>query len=139
MINTFTGPKEAPATIRDVARLAGVSTATVSRVVNDTGDVSGQTRTSVLAAIAKLKYRPNAHAANWDERMVVFQGSVIFMCPFRPSGIRRLISDPGTDTQIERRQTGLFHFQEDEYSRVSRLVTNLSVNQEKLEGIADLC
>src|ERR1035437_549093 len=49
MINTFTGPKEAPATINDVARLAGVSTATVSRVVNDTGDVSGQKRTSVLA------------------------------------------------------------------------------------------
>jgi hypothetical protein len=63
MINTFTGPKEAPATIRDVARLAAVSTATVSRVGNDTDDVSGQTRTGVLAAIAKLEYRPDAHAA----------------------------------------------------------------------------
>jgi hypothetical protein len=71
--------------------------------------------------------------------MVVFQGSVIFMCPFRSGRNRRLISDLGADTQIERRQTGLFHFQEDECSRVSRRVTNLSVNQEKLGSIADLC
>ena len=46
----------------DVARLAGVSHQTVSRVVNDHPNVRPQTRESVLAAITKLAYRPNAAA-----------------------------------------------------------------------------
>jgi len=46
----------------DVARLAGVSHQTVSRVVNDHPNVRPQTRESVLAAISKLAYRPNAAA-----------------------------------------------------------------------------
>ena len=50
-------------TIRDVAKSAAVSTATVSRVVNGTGNVSGKTRTRVLTAISRLQYYPNAHAA----------------------------------------------------------------------------
>ena len=50
-------------TIKDVAELAGVSTATVSRVINGTGNVSGETRTRVLTAISGLQYYPNAHAA----------------------------------------------------------------------------
>jgi DNA-binding LacI/PurR family transcriptional regulator len=46
----------------DVARLAGVSHQTVSRVVNDQPNVRPETRDSVLAAISKLAYRPNAAA-----------------------------------------------------------------------------
>jgi hypothetical protein len=38
-------------TIQDVARLAGVSTATGSRVANDTSNVSGEIRTKVMAVI----------------------------------------------------------------------------------------
>jgi LacI family transcriptional regulator len=47
------------ATIRDVARRAGVSAITVSRVVNNSGYVSEKTRAQVEAAIAELKYVPN--------------------------------------------------------------------------------
>jgi hypothetical protein len=50
-------------TVKDVAKLAGVSTATVSRVVNSTDHVSCETRTKVLAAVSKLRYLPNGHAA----------------------------------------------------------------------------
>jgi DNA-binding LacI/PurR family transcriptional regulator len=46
----------------DVARLAGVSHQTVSRVLNDQPNVRQQTRELVLAAISKLAYRPNAAA-----------------------------------------------------------------------------
>jgi DNA-binding LacI/PurR family transcriptional regulator len=46
----------------DVARLAGVSHQTVSRVVNDSPHVSAQTRTRVLAAMEQLGYRRNAVA-----------------------------------------------------------------------------
>jgi LacI family transcriptional regulator len=46
------------ATINDVARQAGVSKATVSAVINDSGTVKGSTRDRVLAAIDVLNYRP---------------------------------------------------------------------------------
>ncbi|MGJ3237579.1 MAG: LacI family DNA-binding transcriptional regulator [Anaerolineae bacterium] len=54
-----------PATMRDVARLAGVSQPTVSRVLNQkntTISISDETRDKVLAAIEQLEYRPNMHA-----------------------------------------------------------------------------
>ena len=46
----------------DVARLAGVSHQTVSRVLNGHPHVSAKTRADVLAAIRDLGYRPNAAA-----------------------------------------------------------------------------
>jgi LacI family transcriptional regulator len=49
-------------TLKDVAREAGVSAQTVSRVVNHRPDVSPQTRARVKAAIAKLGYSPNVIA-----------------------------------------------------------------------------
>jgi DNA-binding LacI/PurR family transcriptional regulator len=48
--------------LRDVADRAGVSTATVSRVLNGLEIVKGSTRARVLKAIADLKYHPNLHA-----------------------------------------------------------------------------
>ena len=49
-------------TIEEVARLAGVSTATVSRVLSRPEVVRNQTREQVIAAIAKLDYQPDAAA-----------------------------------------------------------------------------
>jgi len=49
-------------TIRDVARQAGVSVATVSRVLNNSALVSQETREAVMKAVAQLGYRPNANA-----------------------------------------------------------------------------
>ncbi|MEO2096950.1 MAG: LacI family DNA-binding transcriptional regulator [Brachybacterium sp.] len=53
-----------PATIRDVAHRAGVSTKTVSRVINRESYVAESTRTRVLRAIEALSYRPNPAAQN---------------------------------------------------------------------------
>ncbi|MFI1730056.1 LacI family DNA-binding transcriptional regulator [Streptomyces acidicola] len=50
------------ASIKDVAAEAGVSVATVSRVLNDHPSVSQEARTRVLAAVEALGYRPNAVA-----------------------------------------------------------------------------
>jgi LacI family transcriptional regulator len=50
------------ATINDVGKLAGVSKATVSRVLNETGQVKAQTREAVLAAMQQLGYQPNSLA-----------------------------------------------------------------------------
>ena len=49
-------------TIRDVARQAGVSSATVSHVINGTRYVSDAVRQRVIAAMKELNYRPNAIA-----------------------------------------------------------------------------
>jgi DNA-binding LacI/PurR family transcriptional regulator len=51
-------------TIRDVAREAGVSIATVSYVLNNSRSVGPQTRERVLEAARKLAYRPNITARN---------------------------------------------------------------------------
>lgn len=50
------------ATIYEVSRLAGVSLATVSRVMNQSAKVSEKTRKKVLDAMRELDYRPNSIA-----------------------------------------------------------------------------
>jgi LacI family transcriptional regulator len=54
----------AGATIKDVARLAGVSPMTVSRVVNGSKYVSNTTRHAVQHAVRELRYSPNLAARN---------------------------------------------------------------------------
>ena len=49
-------------TLEDVAKRAGVSTATVSRVINNSTNVRPATRARVLKAIRELNYTPNIHA-----------------------------------------------------------------------------
>jgi LacI family transcriptional regulator len=48
--------------IKDVAKLSGVSTATVSHVINKTRYVSDDTKRRVLGAIENVGYTPNIHA-----------------------------------------------------------------------------
>lgn len=56
-------PKPRP-TISDVARLAGVSISTVSRVVNDTAPVSPEVAERVRGAVQMLSYTPHQAARN---------------------------------------------------------------------------
>ncbi|MGW0609122.1 LacI family DNA-binding transcriptional regulator [Streptomyces sp. NPDC002788] len=51
-------------TLADVAREVGVSAKTVSRVLNEDGPASAETREQVLAAVAKLGFQPNLMARN---------------------------------------------------------------------------
>jgi LacI family transcriptional regulator len=54
--------KSGRATIKEVASAAGVSTQTVSRVINDRPDVSPETRKRVQEIIDQLGYQPSALA-----------------------------------------------------------------------------
>lgn len=50
------------ATIKDIAREAGVSIGTVDRVLHDRGMVSPETKARILDVMKELDYKPN-HAA----------------------------------------------------------------------------
>lgn len=66
------------ATIRDVATLAGVSVATVSRVLNESANVNECTKHRVQKAIEKLNYRPN------DVARSLFKGKSKMIALFVP-------------------------------------------------------
>ncbi|NND40490.1 MAG: LacI family DNA-binding transcriptional regulator [Silicimonas sp.] len=88
-----------PANIQDVARQAGVSTATVSRVLSNPKLVSEHTRSAVLEAIEKTGYRVNQAARNLRMKRA---GAVLVLVPNlgKPfySGILAGISDGFADS-----------------------------------------
>ena len=55
-------------TIKDVAKECGVSTQTVSRVINESRNVSEKTRKIVEDKIKELGYKPNLYAKNLSTR-----------------------------------------------------------------------
>ena len=82
------------ATIADVAKTAGVSTGTVSRVLNGRPGVKTQTKAQVLATIEELGYKPDAaarelsanqgkriglHVATGERRMVLIPYFMLFL------------------------------------------------------------
>ena len=67
-----------PPVMADVARLAGVSAQTVSRVLNDHPNVSARARGKVMAAISELGYRPNSAARTLVTRRTRTLGVVSF-------------------------------------------------------------
>jgi DNA-binding LacI/PurR family transcriptional regulator len=79
----------AAATIKDVAKKAGVGVGTVSRVLNDSEAVSQPTRHKVLSAIADLDYTPNTNARRLSLGKTM---AIAVIAPFftRPSVVERL-------------------------------------------------
>lgn len=65
------------ATMKDVAKRAGVSLITVSRVVNSSNHVGIETRSKVEAAIAELQYVPNTIARNLRSQQSDFLALVL--------------------------------------------------------------
>lgn len=63
--------------IKDIAQLAGVSTATVSRVINNSSSVREETRKMVLEVIKAKNYRPNVTAQNLAKKQTNTIGVVI--------------------------------------------------------------
>jgi len=65
------------ATIKDVAQEAGVSTATVSRVFNESGRVQSDTRDRVLGAARALNYVPNESARSLIRKKTQTVGVIV--------------------------------------------------------------
>ncbi|RKD29475.1 LacI family DNA-binding transcriptional regulator [Thermohalobacter berrensis] len=64
-------------TIDDIAKAAGVSSATVSRVLNNSGYVKDETREKVLKAIKELNYTPSAIARSLSKKKTNTIGVVV--------------------------------------------------------------
>ena len=63
--------------IKEIARAAGVSNATVSRVINDRGNVNEETRKRVEAVIKEFDYYPNARAQAFSTQKTMTIGAVL--------------------------------------------------------------
>lgn len=75
-------------TLDEVAKRAGVSRSTVSRVINNHPNVSAATRARVEAAIAKYSYRPHAVARSLATNRTHIVGMVV------PESVTKLFTDP---------------------------------------------
>jgi LacI family repressor for deo operon, udp, cdd, tsx, nupC, and nupG len=91
-------------TIRDVARHAGVSHQTVSRVINDSENVLPETRAKVEAAIAELGYRPNAIAQS------MARGRSNMLACIAPNLTDFTFASIIEKAEVEARQNGYFLF-----------------------------
>lgn len=103
-------------TLKDVAKLAGVSPSTVSLVINNSPKISKRTKEKVLAAAKKLNYFPNARARAFvkkETRTIAFIIPDIHNLYFseiaqaikdvlRPLNYNLILCDTGNETQQER-------------------------------------
>ncbi|WP_245665632.1 LacI family DNA-binding transcriptional regulator [Actinoplanes subtropicus] len=84
-------------TLRDVARLAGVSHQTVSRAINDKGEIDPETRRRVLDAARQLHYRPSRFARGLVRPGTTTLGLIVpdVVNPFFPELIAGVIDAAG--------------------------------------------
>jgi LacI family transcriptional regulator len=100
--------------MRDVAERAGVSTATVSRVISGTTGVRPATRADVMAAVEALRYRPSGVARSLKLRSTRTIGLVVtdIANPYFPKIVRAV-----EDAALERGHTVLLCDGADDPSR----------------------
>ena len=107
--------KTTPPTLEDVARLAGVSTATISRAVNDPNVVAKKTLAKIEAAINALGYTPNSGGRMLASARSNTVGAIIptmanaifanglqaFQEALSEAGVTLLVASTGYDPQTE--------------------------------------
>jgi DNA-binding LacI/PurR family transcriptional regulator len=120
----------AAATIRDVAREAGVSVATVSRVLNKSSQVSEETSQKVLSTIAALDYSPSQTA----RRLSIGRTHTIgVLLPFLtlPSYVERL---RGVESTLAATEYDLVLFSAETPEKVDSYFTQLS-RPDRTDGV----
>lgn len=121
MTRTDNGAVTRKPVMADVARLAGVSHQTVSRVINGSASIKPATRTRVENAIAQLGYRPNTAA----RALVTNRSGIIGIigsntAQYGPSSIQRSVEEAA-------REAGFF----------SSTATLASVTRQEIRGALD--
>jgi LacI family transcriptional regulator len=100
-------PGRPAATLKQVAALAGVSTATVARVLHNNGQVADDTRRAVEAAIRESGYRPNILARGLRIRRTFTLGHVLQTTALNPFFAGVAI---GAEQEAERHGCGVLVF-----------------------------
>lgn len=121
-------------TIYDVAKHAGVSITTISRVLNDSDEVNSETRKRVLASIDALGYIPKAEAR---ARAMQKNGRIGVVTPFftAPSFIQRL---RGIAAALSPKNHELVIFTVDSTDHLQRYLSTLPLTG-NLDGLIILC
>ena len=122
-------PRQLPAdrsrgrtTIRDVARLAGVSVATVSRVVNNRPDVSPETREAVMQHVRALSFSTNRSARALSKGKT---GLIGFTIPFVLGDYYSWILSGATEALHEQEMRAVLCPTHHEHDREAALVERL--------------
>lgn len=106
----------------DVAKLAGVSQATVSRVLNTPSKVNDETLAKVNKAIQELNYRPNAAARSLISRR---SGIIALMCgPLDDPDNAEFVGKMVTYAQEKNYRTELYIQDPDEPASIFEKITN---------------
>ena len=119
---TSGGANHGRATIRDVARHAGVSVATVSRVVNDRPDVSQETRDAVMEVVRALSFSTNRSARALSKGRT---GLIGFTIPFVLGDYYSQILSGATEALHEQEMRAVLCPTRHEHDREAALVERL--------------
>ncbi|MFB6248417.1 MAG: LacI family DNA-binding transcriptional regulator, partial [Salinibacter sp.] len=134
-------------TIYDVAEHAGVAISTVSRVLNNSQDVSDATRETVMEAIRELQFRPNRTAKSLAQRATrtIAVAVPTFTTPFHNEllkGVRDRLDDADLDLLLcdldwEAPKATLLNFLE-RGAMDGLIVAGLPINQETADDLLTL-
>lgn len=116
--------------IKDIAKIAGVSTATVSRVINNSGSVKPETKDRIREVIEQLNFTPNAIARN--------------LCTQDNSNIGVIVPDVGNEFFAEiisgisdvakKNNYNILFFNTDESEEIEH-ANLIEVSRERLKGV----
>lgn len=102
-----------PVTIKDVAKAAGVSPSTVTRVIQNKSTISDETKKRVRKAMKELNYHPNLNARSLVSSYTQVIGLVLpddsdafYQNPFFPSVLRGIAQVASETTTLFRLQRG---------------------------------
>src|SRR5580700_5417636 len=117
--------------MRDIARIAGVSSATVSRVINGLSSVRPETAERVQRIIDELKFIPNGSATTLKYGRSSTYGLIIpdITNPFFPEFIRSFES-----ILVERNQDMLMATTDFHYSQMQQTIRRMLIRQ--VDGVA---
>ncbi|HOV83785.1 MAG TPA: LacI family DNA-binding transcriptional regulator [Paludibacteraceae bacterium] len=130
------------ATIKDIAKSLGISVATVSRALNDSYEVSNETRQKVLSKARELHYKPNVYARNLLKQKNNFIGVVVpeFVTFFFPeiiigiqevmnnAGYQVLICQSNESSKLERKNIEML-----EYNMIEGLIVSVTKESKNLD------
>ena len=99
------GKEDCGVTIKDIARLAGVGVATVSRVLNHHPDVSPATRKKVMEVVEEQGFEPNCNAKHLKQQVgttiaILVKGTQNMLFADLVERVQRKLREAGRETSV---------------------------------------